>query len=486
MPICEVKAIIDYLFFQCLGNHEFDLGAKGVHDFINGVKFPIVAANLDFSQQDVFNGTTVPKSVVLEVSGQKIGIIGYLTPTTKEISLTQDVHLTDEIEAVKEESEKLDKQGVKIIIALGHSGFQKDKELAKKVPLVDLVVGGHTNTFLWNGDAPDSDEPEGPYPYVVVQNSGKEVPVVQAYAYTKYIGRLNVTFDDSGDLIEFSGQPLLLDTKIVQDTEMLEELEVYRPAVDDLDQQTIGKSRVFLDGDAKSCRFKECNFGNLIADAFVAYRASVSASEYWTDAPIALFNGGAVRGSINASEFGGNITRGELLGALPFSNQVITLSLNGSDLIKTLELAARSDGETSHGEFLQVSGLQVEYDYDRPSMSRVVSVKARCAECSIPTYTAVSENATYRLVATGFLTGGGDGHYVLQYNSFNKVTEDLDEMNVVEWYIGRKSPVFPEVFGRISVNGTRNNPCEDNSSITIHTNVGWLTLLVLIALNIVR
>lgn len=461
------------------------MGAKGVLDFINGATFPIVAANLDFSHQDIFNGTTVPKSVVLEVSGRKIGIIGYLTPTTKEISLTQDVNLNDEIEAVKEESEKLDEQGVKIIIALGHSGFLKDKELASKVPLVDLVVGGHTNTFLWNGDAPDSDKPDGPYPYVVTQSSGKEVPVVQAYAYTKYIGRLNVTFDDSGDLIQYYGQPLFLDNKTAQDTEILKELNGYRSAVDDLDQQTIGKSRVFLDGDAKSCRFEECNFGNLITDAFVAYRASVAASEYWTDAPIALFNGGAVRGSINASEFGGNITRGELLGVLPFGNQVITLSLNGSDLIKTLELAARSDGETSHGEFLQVSGLQVEYDYDRPSLSRVVSVKARCSACSVPSYSPVSENATYRLVATGFLTGGGDGHYILQYNSFDKVTEDLDEMGVVEWYIGKKSPVFPEVFGRISINGTRNDPCEDSSSTPIPF-AGWFVFLGLTALNILR
>lgn len=478
--------MIVFCLFQCLGNHEFDLGAKGVHEFISGIKFPTVAANVDFSREAIFNGTTVPKSVVLEVAGRKIGIIGYLTPTTKEISFTQNVVLTDEIEAVKAESEKLNEQGVKIIIALGHSGFQKDKELAKKVPLVDLVVGGHTNTFLWNGDAPDLEQPEGPYPYVVTQTSGKQVPVVQAYAYTKYIGRLNVTFDDSGNLIKYAGQPLLLDDKTPQDIEITKQLAIYRPAVEELDNQVVGKSRVFLDGDAKSCRFNECNFGNLIADAFIAYRASVAASTYWTDAPIALFNGGAVRGGINASEFGGNITRGELLGALPFQNPIITLSLNGTDLIKTLELAARSDGETSRGEFLQVSGLKVVYDYDRPSMSRVVSVKVRCAECDVPTYSDVVENATYRVVTTVFLSGGGDGHYILQYNGFNKAIEDLDEMSVVEWYIGKKSPVFPEVFGRIIINGTRSDSCDDSASSPIYT-VSWLTFVVFAALiSIVR
>lgn len=463
------------------------MGAKGVHDFVSGVKFPIVAANVDFSQQDIFNGTTVPKSVVLEVSGRKIGIIGYVTPSTKEISLTEDVAFSDEIEAVRLESEKLDEQGVKIIIALGHSGFQKDKEIAKKVPLVDFIVGGHTNTFLYNGDAPDLEVPEGPYPYVVTQTSGKEVPVVQAYAYTKYIGRLNVTFDDAGDLVDYSGQPLLLNSNIPQDTEALNQLEVYRAEVNDLDSQVIGKSRVLLDGDSKSCRYKECNFGNLVTDAFIAYRASVAVTDYWTDTPIALINGGAIRGSIDASDSAGNITRGELLGVLPFGNQMFTVSLSGSDLIQTLELAARSNGETSHGEFLQVSGLQVEYNYERPAMSRVASVKARCSECVVPSYTPVLESATYKLITTGFLIGGGDGHYILQSKSFDRVTEDLDDLSVVEWYIKRKSPVFPEVFGRITVNGewSGDNEDEDAASSPVHT-LSWFTFIGIIILNFIR
>lgn len=57
---------------------------------------------------------------------------------------------------------------------------------------MDLVIGGHDNTFLWNGEKPDTEEPKGPYPIVVVQPSGKRVPVVQAYAFTKYLGKLSI------------------------------------------------------------------------------------------------------------------------------------------------------------------------------------------------------------------------------------------------------------------------------------------------------
>lgn len=68
-----------------------------------------------------------------------------------------------------------------------------DKEIAKKCPLVDAVVGGHSNTFLYTGDQPDIEPIDGPYPTIITQASGKKVPVVQAFAFTKYLGELRLT-----------------------------------------------------------------------------------------------------------------------------------------------------------------------------------------------------------------------------------------------------------------------------------------------------
>lgn len=80
-----------------------------------------------------------------------------------------------------------------IIIALGHSGIEVDKIIAEKCPLVDLVIGGHSHTFLYSGQNPSIEEIKGPYPVEVTQKSGKKVLVVQAYAFTKYMGHLSVT-----------------------------------------------------------------------------------------------------------------------------------------------------------------------------------------------------------------------------------------------------------------------------------------------------
>lgn len=99
-----------------------------------------------------------------------------------------------------EEAEILRNNGVHIIIALGHSGYETDQKIARNCPLVDAVIGGHSNTFLYSGDQPDAEKIDGPYPTVIKQSTGKVVPVVQAYAYTKYMGELKLSVSTVGTI----------------------------------------------------------------------------------------------------------------------------------------------------------------------------------------------------------------------------------------------------------------------------------------------
>ena len=105
--------------------------------------------------------------------------------------------------------------GVNIIIALGHSGFKMDQRIAKEVDGIDLVVGGHSNTFLYHGTPPKArgaiEKPEETYPYIVRNNNGQDVPVVSAYKYSKYLGYLKLQVKDK-KLIPMEGSnPILLD-----------------------------------------------------------------------------------------------------------------------------------------------------------------------------------------------------------------------------------------------------------------------------------
>ena len=62
------------------------------------------------------------------------------------------IKFLDEVEAVKKEAARLKSQGVNIIIAVGHAGIDVDINIAKNVEDVDVVVGGHTNTFMYTGE----------------------------------------------------------------------------------------------------------------------------------------------------------------------------------------------------------------------------------------------------------------------------------------------------------------------------------------------
>lgn len=442
-----------------MGNHEFDLTEAVLSAFVDELTFPVLAANLNFSQEPSLLGK-INSSLILDVEGQKVGIIGYLTPDTVVISSAGKVTFESEVVAINREAELLAAQGVNIIIAVGHSGYQMDMTIAAQVELVDVVVGGHTNSFLWNGEQPDTERIDGPYPTVVTQSSGKQVPVVQAYAYTKYLGVLNCTFDSNGDLTSFAGQPILVDTTIPQEADVVELLEMYRPAIDALNEEVVGSSRVYLNGDW-DCRLTECNFGNLIADALVLY-AQTESTETWTNAPIGIINGGGIRNSITPLATDGAVTRGELLGVLPFGNQVVLLTLTGIDLLQALEQMVRSNGETSRGEFPQVSGLRLVLNMSQPAYSRVVSVRARCGACSVPRYETVDPELNYTLVTTSFLADGGDNITVFSELALERSILDLSDLDTVVSYFQTYSPVYPEVQERIKFVETSQDESNDS------------------------
>ena len=79
--------------------------------------------------------------------------MGYLTPETLEVSNPGKLIIKDELECVSKEVDRLHEEGVDIILGLGHSGYQKDMELAEKIPRLDAVIGAHTHSFLYSGGA---------------------------------------------------------------------------------------------------------------------------------------------------------------------------------------------------------------------------------------------------------------------------------------------------------------------------------------------
>ncbi|XP_044591601.1 protein 5NUC-like [Cotesia glomerata] len=465
-----------------LGNHEFDDGPEGLVPFVNAAEFPIVTSNIDFTgEPELAAATNLINSTVLEVDGKRVGIIGYLTPETKVISSPGKVVFLDEVQSIRREVDKLRANNVTVIIALGHSGFDIDKKIATEVDGVDLVIGGHTNTFLYTGKKPDLEAPEGLYPTEVIQKNGRKVYVVQAYAYTKYLGNLSVTFDADGEVTNIIGNPILVTNDIEQASDILQELEAWQPTSNMLSNISLGLTKVYLDGDKKRCRSRECNLGNLITEAMVDYNTKQYFGTFgWTDASIAVINSGVIRNSINKA-LDTPVTMKDVLDVLPFYHSMVKVQLTGSDILEMLEHSV--DGLVCTkvcpmtGRFLQFSGLTVIYNISQPRGSRVVldSVFVLCSNCRIPTYEVVESNKIYTILTTDYLQNGGDGYKMLKNLTWINTGATMDQ--IIANYLVTKSPVYPMINNKIMF--FVNEPNRSSSSLYNYRLI--VSLLIIIA-----
>lgn len=109
----------------------------------------------------------------------------------------------------------------------------------------------------------------------------------------------------------------------------------------------------------------------------------------------------------------------DLVGVVPFENLLYAFDIRGDKLISALEYSV-SEGGPTHRNMLQVSGLKVTYDMNRGANSRIISVRALCNACSIPTYEPLDPFKYYRVVATSFLADGGDGFTMFKEYGINR------------------------------------------------------------------
>ncbi|XP_072855161.2 5'-nucleotidase [Pogona vitticeps] len=448
----EVVRFMNLLGYDAMtiGNHEFDNGVDGLLDpLLKNVNFPVVSANIKASKQLANNitGYFLPYRII-NVGSERVGIVGYTTKETPVLSDPgKDLMFEDEIAALQPQVDKLTTLGVNKIIALGHSGFTVDKSIAQKVKGVDVVVGGHTNTFLYTGPQPSNDIPAGDYPFMVKSDYGSKVPVVQAYAFGKYLGYLNVTFDENGNVIKAVGNPILLDKSISEDPIVKAQVDEMKRELQNFSSKVIGKTIVYLNGTTYACRFQECNMGNLICDAAVYNNLRHPDDNQWNHVSMCIINGGGIRGPIDERSNNGTITLEELLSVLPFGGTFDLLEIKGSALKEAFEHSVYRHGQGT-GELLQVSGIQVVYDLSQKSGSRVTSLKVLCTDCRVPVYVPLNMEKTYKVLLPSFLAGGGDGYHMLKGSSNNHSSGNLD-IDVVSSYISRMGRVFPAVEGRV-------------------------------------
>ena len=422
-----------------LGNHEFNEGSEKLAEFVQALDMPTVSANIDFSADPYLAGLVAP-SVVLDVAGESIGIIGLTTPETVVLNLpSKDLVFHENLaEITQAQVDSLSAQGIDKIIVLSHLGYAPDLEVAQAVSGVDIVVGGHTNTFLSN----DYSGALGGYPTVLESASGEPVLVVQADTKTIYLGRLDVEFDGAGVLTDWDGDAILLSRYITPDPELSDIIAALAAPIAELTSQPVGETSMALTGTSpRLCRIEECLLGNVITDAMLED----------TGVDIVLQNGGGIRADIDE----GAVSLGEVLNVLPFGNLISTFELTGADVLAALENGVsrvQVDGDNNpmvdgaSGRFPQVAGLRYTFDATQEPGSRIVSAEVM----QDGAFVALDMEAVYSIASNDYMRSGGDGYSVLETNAMNAYDAGRPLDQVVADYIAANSPLSAALEGRIT------------------------------------
>jgi 5'-nucleotidase len=330
-------------------------------------------------------------------------------------------------------------QDVNKIIALTHQGIKGDKALAEQVPEIDIIVGGHSHTQLYG----DGEGYDGPYPIEIANTNGTtRTLIVSSWEKGKYLGDLHVLFDDQGNLIEWGGQPHVVDKTIKPDASFEAKLAEFAEPLDVLRNTRIGESSVLLDGERSNVRSKETNLANLITDAMVE-RVSEA------DCFMAIQNGGGIRASIPA----GDVTVGQVRTVLPYGNRIATVDLTGAQIKEALENGV-SQVEDGAGRFPQVAGMKYVWNPDATAQDQDANVAGeRIVSLLVDgdgdgTYEDIDPTATYCVATNNYMLEGGDGYSVFAEGE-NAYDTGYLLAEAVEDYIGKHSPVNPQIEGRI-------------------------------------
>ena len=191
--VLEMKAMTELRYDAAtMGNHDFDIGLEGFKAARQHASFPFVVANYDFSSTCLKD--EVKPYTVLRRGPVKIGVFGIginlegLVPAANTAGMVYN----DPIGAAKAQVKALQKEGCDVIICLSHLGFEyttdqiSDRVLAASTEGIDIILGGHTHTFL--------EEP------VVLKNSvGQDVIVNQVGYGGLYLGRIDLELIKGGN-----------------------------------------------------------------------------------------------------------------------------------------------------------------------------------------------------------------------------------------------------------------------------------------------
>ncbi len=408
------------------GNHEFSKSAREAADLFNHAKFPVLAANMDVSREPLLAGRVKPYCIA-GFDDQKVGIIGLVLPDTAFLSYPgKNVTFLSPAESAKRYISELNDMGINKIVILSHLGYDNDVKLAESVAGIDIIVGGHTHTFM---GGPEFEQiglkPEMPYPGEAAGPDGGKVLIVHAWEYNRMLGQIALDFDEKGLITAYKGQPFIFSTngfstedawgwshlcpcraeygQIMQAVAANPGFKLYwnSPEMDSILQPYISLASGELNtvvavADENLLRGANKGPGPIIADAFLW-----SASRANPETQFAIYDTYNIRSDI----YKGNILSNDVYMLLPLRQSLATMKVKGSMIKLLLEMGLDSHLRINDPPpCYELSGINMTIDMSSKSGDRITAIQVKQPDGS---YVDMDMNTDYTMATTDYLADKG-------------------------------------------------------------------------------
>jgi len=403
-----------------LGNHDLDGGTEVARKRMEESNFPWLAANAFDRDGKYFTGDR--QTLIREIDGIQVGIFGLLTESTPQLGLLDgNVTFAPIVLTAKRMVQELKEQGAQLIFAGTHLDPDEDEMLAREVPEIDGIFGGHDHSKLAKVVG-----------RTLIMKPGQDA---------QYLATAQFQLESKDHSPEYdmfsSSWNFISNQNVAENEQMAKKVENYQQHLESLTKERYEQPIAKLDRDYDSLsdnvRSKASPLGTLIASSLCDYGK----------ADIGFLLGGNIRGD-KVFKVGDVMTYGNAVEILPFGDMFAMIEISGTTLLATLETGVAKSGNNplelkesekkKPGRFPHFSGLAYNFDPDQPAGKRVVEGSV------FINGTPLDPTKMYKVATTDHLLDGLDGYDVLKgCNVLIPHSEELLIVDVFADYMKRQA-----------------------------------------------
>ena len=455
-PIAGGMNLLGYDAFT-IGNHEFNFGPATFATMLGQLEAPLLGTiNLDDDGSYGFINENVQDYINLDVNGKKVTIFGLTNPRVYRYELPTNIPgltfysgLDTGFEAVPE---ILADENPDLLIGLTHMGYSpygdevdSDLLLAEGVAGIDVIIGGHSHTFL------------DPSPMVTSDINPDGTLIAQAGRYALNLGKVNVGF--IGDEIVLREGYLLPAAEVPVDDDMVAYLQPFEEALDDYTSTELGQTTAPID--ALDAYTLETSGANLQADSavFELTDNGISVDFHLSGA---MSNRIVAEGATPADPV--TLTVQDMYTLMPYENSLLVLSMNGPQIKEVLERSYRNwwwyNQGYPWGGYSHYTTCMLATDEDNvitytgdlttePDGNNVASLTLEGVPVDFSDAGTDYNVSTVNYVAAGSCNFNNDGVTIWPLDQIVEDTQFYVRDSVIDYLSAQTEPIAPAVEGRL-------------------------------------